>query len=153
MYPLSQIVNSDRHLQDIPRFFSHASNHFRWLRISLIVLGIMACTACAQQSDPLKHLASGTPSTADQVVPGEVIVQFHQEVSQSRVEQVLSEAHVEIIKNLRPPLIFLVRPLGGRTAQQAITSLQQFREVQYAEPNRLYKLYSPSRELPKGTGE
>ena len=77
-----------------------------------------------------------TPASAEQHVPGQVIVKFEEGTSLARQSAALARAGaVDILGRLRGIDAKLVRVAGG--AEQAATTLQASAAVDYAETNRI----------------
>lgn len=75
-------------------------------------------------------------------------MQFYPGTSESRIREILAEIPASVKKQLGSPLVYLVKPLGGGTVSEGISRLQQYKEVQYAEPNRVHRMFDPDQSLP-----
>ncbi len=105
--------------------------------IPLVIAAVLAVASCTPK--PLPD-TSGSPllvSSGAQAVPGEVLVQFRPGTSSTRVQEILADTGARIEKSLGSPLVYMIRPLDGRTADGLVARLRAHREVIYAEPNRL----------------
>lgn len=105
--------------------------------IPLVIAAMLAVASCMPNSPPD---TSGSPllvSSGAQAVPGEVLVQFRPGTSSARIQEILADTGARIEKSLGTPLVYMVRPSDGRSADELVARLRAHREVMYAEPNRL----------------
>ena len=116
-----------------------------WIRAILLVIawvpGTGACTPNVSSSSPLPLPPE---SSADQVVPGEVLVQFRPGTTSMRIEEIMAATGARSVKSLGTPLVFIVRPLGERTAGELTARFREYNDVLYAEQNRVRRIEPPA---------
>lgn len=113
---------------------------------AMVLIPVVSCTQ-NQTSSP-RHI-SAEPAANDMIVSGEIIVQFHSGTSDSRIGEILAEIPATVKKQLGSPFVFLIQPFGSRTASEGIFRLQQYKEVRYAEPNRVHRMFEPGQHSPQ----
>ena len=115
-----------------------------WIRAILLVAsvpGIGACTPNVSSSSPLPLPPE---SSADQVVPGEVLVQFRPGTTSMRIEEIMAATGARSVKSLGTPLVFIVRPPGERTAGELMARFREYNDVLYAEKNQVRRIEPPA---------
>lgn len=111
----------------------------------MLIVSLVLLTACSGGTASPKTAAT-TPDAAN-VVPGEVIVQFHPGTSTRRIEEVVEATGTRIAKHLGMPLVYLLRFSGGIPVEEMVQRLKSYPEVRHVEPNRVIRL-EPSRMPP-----
>ena len=71
--------------------------------------------------------------------PGEILVKFKDDVTDDRKREIIETLDLETIRMVSRPNLYLVKVRGNSSVQGAIKRLQQFHEVEYAEPNYTLK--------------
>jgi thermitase len=90
--------------------------------------------------------ADASPKAQPAFVPGEILVQFKSNMTESAAEGVLDIINAEVIENIRTPKMFesergdlvLARFQPDITMPDAIRALKQNPNVEFAEPNWIY---------------
>lgn len=113
--------------------------------LAIILIPVASCTPHPESSPRYQAVPI---ASSDLIGPGEIIVQFYPGTSESRIREILAEIPASVKKQLGSPLVYLVKPLGGGTVSEGISRLQQYKEVQYAEPNRVHRMFDPDQSLP-----
>ena len=113
------------------------------LGVPLLVSGALVVGSCVQNSSSHTPLAPVRVQSAEQLVPGEVLVQFREGTSSARIGDILAATGATIDKHLGTPLVILVRPSDGCSTDELIVRLREYREVLYAEPNRIRRIEPP----------
>lgn len=72
---------------------------------------------------------------------GEILVKFGSSVAEERIKEILTELHLEKIRLVSPPSLYLLRIPPGSSVQDVIERIERFEEVEYAEPNYILKIY------------
>lgn len=116
-----------------------------WGRAILLVIacvpGAGACTPKVSSSSPLPLPSE---SSTEQVVTGEVLVQFRPGTTSMRIEEIMAATGARSVKSLGTPLVFMVRPPGGRTAGELMARFREYNDVLYAEPNQVRRIEPPA---------
>jgi hypothetical protein len=81
--------------------------------------------------------------TEKRPVAGELLVKFHQYVSEQRIEYVLDQVKGEVLGSIASIKLYRVRVPESRKVEEAIRVLQGFKEIEYVERNLLEKAPSP----------
>jgi hypothetical protein len=68
-------------------------------------------------------------------VAGEILVKFRDDTSDQMKEAIQKEIHLETIRLVSKPNLYLMRILDGSSVESVMERLGKFKEVQYAEPN------------------
>jgi hypothetical protein len=68
-------------------------------------------------------------------VPGEIMVKFHAGTSQKTIQEITRELHLEIIRIVSKPDLYLMKILDGSSVEGVLKRLHNYKEVKYAEPN------------------
>jgi len=71
---------------------------------------------------------------------GEVLVKFKRDISKEAVEKIAKESGLEIIRVVSPPNLYLLKIAGDSTVENTIKVLKKFEEVEYSEPNYIYRI-------------
>lgn len=109
--------------------------------VSILIVTAVLLTACSGGTASPKTAATNTNSA--NVVPGEVIVQFHPGTSTRRIEEVVEATGTRVAKHLGMPLVYLLRFSGGIPVEEMVQRLKSYPEVQHVEPNRVIRLEPP----------
>lgn len=72
---------------------------------------------------------------------GEVLVKFKSHVADMRREQITGLLELETIRIISPLNVYLLKIRSHSPVRDIIEHLQQFEEVEYAEPNYIRKAY------------
>lgn len=83
-----------------------------------------------------------TPPQGD-IVPDEVLVKFRDGVDAARAEALAAGAGLAVVKPLGSERTYLLRITDGTSVPEAIERLGALPEVEYAEPNRVYRTPEP----------
>ena len=73
-------------------------------------------------------------------VAGEVLVKFKKDISREAVEKIAKDSGLEIIRVVSPPNLYLLKIAGDSTVKDTIKLLKEFEEVEYSEPNYIYRI-------------
>jgi hypothetical protein len=68
-------------------------------------------------------------------IPGEILVKFRDGTTDQTKEAIQKEVHLETIRIVSKPNLYLMRILDGSPVEGVMERLAIFKEVQYAEPN------------------
>jgi hypothetical protein len=68
-------------------------------------------------------------------VAGEILVKFRDDTSDQMKEAIQKEIHLETIRLVSKPNLYLMRILDGSSVESVMERLGKFKEVKYAEPN------------------
>ena len=68
-------------------------------------------------------------------VLGEILVKFRDGTSDQIKEAIQKEVHLETIRIVSKPNLYLLKILDGSSVESVIERLGKFKEVKYAEPN------------------
>lgn len=73
--------------------------------------------------------------------PGEILVKFKRGVDEKRIREIARKEGLEIIKIVSPPSLYLMkcRETSPALLDKRIADLKKYEEVEYAEPNYIYK--------------
>ena len=72
---------------------------------------------------------------------GEVLVKFKKDISKEAVEKIAKDSGLEIIRVVSPPNLYLLKIAGDSTVENTINVLKKFEEVEYSEPNYIYRIH------------
>jgi hypothetical protein len=86
-----------------------------------------------QGQDDLKSSPSGR-KTEDHV-SGQVLVKFKEGTEEQIVEAIQAELHLQTIRIIPRPNLYLMKIQDGFSVQETIKRLQESKAVEYAEPN------------------
>jgi len=110
---------------------------------ALLALALFTGSAiCCMASDqaPRKGNVKSLPG-ASAAGPGEILVKFKPGVTGKKIREIARREGLEKIKVVSPPGLYLFKT--GETSQalvnKRISDLQKYDEIEYAEPNYLYK--------------
>jgi hypothetical protein len=70
-------------------------------------------------------------------VPGEILVKFHDGTSERAIQAIKRDLHLEPIRVVSKPNLYLMKILDGSAVENVVESLRGYKEVQYSEPNYL----------------
>jgi hypothetical protein len=111
---------------------------------TLGLLVVLAGSPCFQERVEAGGGRNGISSAADALAgnarrhrEGEVIVKFRKGISRARMEEIVRNAGLEIIRVVAAPDLLLLKVPPGSNVQEAIRKISGFGEVEYAEPNIL----------------
>ena len=68
-------------------------------------------------------------------IPGEILVKFRDGTTDQTKEAIQKEVHLETIRIVSKPNLYLMRILDGSPVETVMGRLHKFKEVKYAEPN------------------
>ena len=68
-------------------------------------------------------------------VPGEIIVKFKDGTDDQVIKNIQRELHLETIRLVYKPNLYLMKILDGSSVENVIEHLQNYNEVKYSEPN------------------
>jgi len=74
-------------------------------------------------------------------VPGEILVKFKDGTNEQAIKAIQGELHLETIRLVSKPNLYLMKILDGSSVEAVIERLQNYKEVKYAEPNYLISIY------------
>ncbi len=83
-----------------------------------------------QKSAPVEKKSKG-------YVPGEILVKFKDSTSAQAIKAIQRELHLETIRLVYKPNLYLMKILDGSSVESVIEHLQNYEEVKYSEPNYL----------------
>ncbi len=70
--------------------------------------------------------------------PGEVLVKFKSQVPQQQINSVLSQAGIQIVRQLASTEVYLCSVASARSVPEAVAQCNASNDVAYAEPNYIY---------------
>jgi hypothetical protein len=70
-------------------------------------------------------------------VPGKILVKFKDSTSAQAIKNIQRELHLETIRLVYKPNLYLMKILDGSSVESVIERLQNYEEVKYSEPNYL----------------
>ena len=107
------------------------------MRLPTVVLmaGLLTVIGCEghniRQSIP-------APAASDDIVhPERVLVQFRDDTNLARIHEIVASAGGRIERSLGMPGGFLITPLSGKKSASLVTDLRRYKEIIYAEPDRV----------------
>ncbi|MEW6068218.1 MAG: type II secretion system secretin GspD [Nitrospirota bacterium] len=71
---------------------------------------------------------------------GELLVKFEDEVTEERINEILSAEGASIKADLQPKGLYLIKLKEGQSVKEAIKVFNKYEEVEYAEPNYIMKI-------------
>jgi Fervidolysin N-terminal prodomain len=74
-------------------------------------------------------------------VPGEIIVKFKDGTDDQVIKHIHKELHLETIRLVYKPNLYLMKILDGSSVESVIERLQNYKEVKYSEPNYLRSIH------------
>jgi len=72
--------------------------------------------------------------------PGEIIVKFEDDAGDQVIKTIQAELHLEIIKLVYRPNVYLMKILDNSSVESVIERLQNYKEVKYSEPNFIRRI-------------
>ena len=121
----------------------------RFIHLLVLTLLTMSCTGSAtppeqhltdvlqaggvQGQKSLKSKPSGR-KTEDHV-SAQVLVKFKEGTEEQIIEAIQAELHLQTIRIIPRPNLYLMKIQNGFSVQETIKRLQEFKAVEYAEPN------------------
>lgn len=124
----------------------NCSSAIQFLFIFLLTVSC-ACTNPAWQekltpsSREVKTLESDQPKLQPPgeegkiLVPGEILVRFHDGTNEKAIQMIESDLHLETIRIVSKPNLYLMKILDGSSVESVSERLHQYEEVEYSEPN------------------
>ena len=86
----------------------------------------------AERNEPKLKPAGGESKN---YVPGEIMVKFHAGTSQETIQEIMKELHLETIRVVSKPDLYLMKIVDGSSVESVLERLHNYKEVKYAEPN------------------
>jgi hypothetical protein len=86
-----------------------------------------------QGQESLKSRPSGRKS--EDRVPDQVLVKFREGTEEQIIEAIQRALHLQTIRIISRPNLYLMKIQSGFSVQETIKRLQEFKAVEYAEPN------------------
>ncbi|MBU0988467.1 MAG: hypothetical protein KKH68_14550 [Proteobacteria bacterium] len=74
-------------------------------------------------------------------VPGEILIKFKEGTDDQAIKAIQRELHLEVIRLVSKPNLFLMKILDESSVESVIKRLQNYQEVKYSEPNYLKSTY------------
>jgi hypothetical protein len=68
-------------------------------------------------------------------IPGQILVKFKDGTDRQAIETIQRELHLQTIKTVSRPNLYLMKILDGSSVERVMECLQDFQEVAYSEPN------------------
>ena len=68
-------------------------------------------------------------------VPGEIMIKFHAGTSEKAIQEIMRELHLETIRIVSKPDLYLMKILDGSPVESVLERLHKLEEVESAEPN------------------
>lgn len=115
-----------------------------YVLLAIILTPVASCTLLPESSPRQQAVLTVSSGL---IGPSEIIVQFYPGTPESRIREILAEIPASLKKQLGSPLVYLVKPLDGGTVSECISRLQQYKEIQYAEPNQIHRMLDPGQSL------
>ncbi len=84
---------------------------------------------------------SPTDGEIKNYVPGEILVKFRDGTTDQTKEAIQKEVHLETIRIVSKPNLYLMRILDDFPVESVIERLGKFKEVKYAEPNYIRTIH------------
>jgi hypothetical protein len=120
-----------------------------FIHLFVVVFLTMSCTGSA--TPPEQHLTDAvqaggvqgqeslksTPSgrKTEDHVSGQVLVKFKEGTEEQIIEAIQRELHLQTIRIIPRPNLYLMKIQNSSSVQETIKGLQEFKAVEYAEPN------------------
>jgi hypothetical protein len=89
-------------------------------------------TRTVERNEPKLEPAGGEGKN---YVPGEIMVKFHGGASEKTIQEIMRELHLETIRIVSKPDLYLMKILDGSSVENVLERLHNYEEVKYAEPN------------------
>lgn len=109
---------------------------------ALLLPGCAAAMGPGTGDGPGNRAAGPAPAQGD-YVPGQVIARFRPGVTPERVAALVAPLGLAVERPLRLERTYLLRITDGAPVPEAIERLGTLAALEYAEPNRLYRLPEP----------
>lgn len=93
--------------------------------------------SCAPQES---HVNPDLKDADRQAVAGQILVKFKEGTDAEAINRFRRAFHLETVKVVTEPNLYLMRILDGIPVEQKIQLLKEAEEVEYAEPNFTYSL-------------
>jgi general secretion pathway protein D len=71
---------------------------------------------------------------------GELLVKFREGTSEERIKEILSIEGASVLSVLKPKELYHIKLRKGQEVREAIKIFDTYKEVQYAEPNYIFKI-------------
>ncbi len=98
-----------------------------------------SCGATNRNETEIHTLQRSTQYPASRFIPHEVLVKFKGGVSQERIAFILNDNRIGVITEMQRGRLYHVRIPDDRSVESAISRLNSYPEVEYAEPNYRYE--------------
>lgn len=104
----------------------------------LSACSILRCEAANEKGGGAVRFGGEEPASGTNAVRGEILVKFKPSTGEDRVREIAASEGLEIVRVVRPPSLYLMK---SRTAEagRAIPALKKYTEIEYAEPNYIYR--------------
>ena len=120
-----------------------------FIHVLVFIVLAVSCTDLATQpeQDPtVAAEASGAQGTEDPKsapaerktedhVPAQVLVKFKEGPQEPTIEAIQRQLHLQTVRIISRPNLYLMKIQNGFSVQETIKRLQEFKAVEYAEPN------------------
>lgn len=120
-----------------------------FIHVLVFIVLAVSCTDLATQ--PEHHSASAVQASGVQGpedlksgpserkigdhVPAQVLVKFGEGTEEQTIEAIQRELHLQTVRVISRPDLYLMKIQDGFSVQETIKRLQEFKAVEYAEPN------------------
>jgi len=123
----------------------------RAILIQLIIATLFACTTLvaderlpdppqANENPPQKQYNLSPKETKPMdYAPGQILVKFKDGTDFQTIKNIQAEMHLEILKLVYKPNVYLMKILDNSSVESVIERLQYYKEVIYSEPNYMIK--------------
>lgn len=74
-------------------------------------------------------------------IPGEILVKFKDGTGEKTIQAIQGELHLETIRLVSKPNLYLMKILGGSSVETAMQRLRNYEEVILSEPNYVVTIY------------
>ena len=78
-------------------------------------------------------------SEQSQFVPGQLLLKFNDSVSEDRVADLLEQHGASVIRDYSDQHLFLIALPPGTSVEQGVQLFANLAEVEFAEPNHIYR--------------
>ena len=65
------------------------------------------------------------------------MIKFHAGTSEKAIQEIMRELHLETIRIVSKPDLYLMKILDGSSVENVLERLYNFEKVKYAEPNSM----------------
>lgn len=86
-----------------------------------------------------RPLTSNNHPSKNEYVKDEVVVKFREGVSAEKIKGITASLKCEIVRQIGATKIFLIKIKTDAGVMEIISKFKQFDEVEYAQPNYIYK--------------